>query len=61
VTVLAASGALQTHPLYVFLLLLAVVLLGLAAFGVGHPRVSLGWLGLACWALYVLLVLGGWG
>jgi hypothetical protein len=60
VTVLA-SGAQGTDMLYVILLLLAVVLLASAASGVGHPRVSLGWLGLACWALYVLLVLGGWG
>jgi len=33
------------------LLLIAVILLFLAAFGVNAPRVSLGWLGLALWAL----------
>ena len=33
------------------LLLMAIVLLALQAFGVNAPRVSLGWLGLACWAL----------
>jgi hypothetical protein len=61
VSILAAGGALQTHPLYVILLLVAVVLLVLAAIGVGAPRVSLGWLGLACWALVALLTVGGWG
>lgn len=41
-----------------FLLLLmiaAVVCLFLAAFGVAVRRVSLGWLGLAFWALAVLI------
>jgi hypothetical protein len=33
------------------LLIAAIILLGLAAFGVNAPRVSLGWLGLAFWAL----------
>jgi hypothetical protein len=33
------------------LLVVAVILLFLAAFGVNAPRVSLGWLGLALWAL----------
>jgi hypothetical protein len=33
------------------LLLIAIVLLFLQAFGVNAPRVSLGWLGLAVWAL----------
>jgi hypothetical protein len=57
------GGALMTvsHPLYAVLLLLAVVLLLLAAFGVAHPRVSLGWLGLACWAAVVLLTQVGLG
>jgi hypothetical protein len=31
------------------LYIIAVILLGLAAFGVGASRVSLGWLGLALW------------
>lgn len=41
-----------------FLLLLmiaAVVCLSLAAFGVAVRRVALGWLGLALWALAVLI------
>jgi hypothetical protein len=33
------------------LLIAAIILLGLAAFGVSAGRVSLGWLGLAVWAL----------
>lgn len=36
-------------------LILAFVLLGCAAFGVGRPRVHLGWAGLACWVLTVIL------
>lgn len=36
-----------------FLLIIALVLLLLAAFGVNPPRVSLGWLGLALWLLAV--------
>lgn len=31
------------------LMVFALVLLILAALGVGAPRVSLGWAGLACW------------
>jgi hypothetical protein len=41
--------------LTLILLILALVLLGCAAFGVGRPRVHLGWLGLACWALTALI------
>jgi len=37
------------------LLLVAIVLLALQAFGVNAPRVSLGWLGLACWGLSLLV------
>ena len=33
-----------------------VILLGLAAFGVSVQRVSLGWLGLAIWALVALVI-----
>jgi len=44
-----------THPVYAVLLLLAVILLALAAVGVAHPRVGLGWAGLACWATVALL------
>ena len=33
------------------LLLIAIILLALQAFGVSAGRVSLGWLGLAVWAL----------
>lgn len=36
--------------------IVVVVLLALAAFGVNAPRVSLGWLGLAIWALVVLVL-----
>lgn len=39
----------------IILLVFAFVLLALAAFNVGHPRVSLGWLGMAFWALSILL------
>ena len=35
--------------LQMFFYLLALVLLVLAGFGVAVRRVSLGWLGLACW------------
>lgn len=46
------------HLLLVVLLVLTVVLCGLAAFGVGHPRLHLGWLGVACAALALLI--GNW-
>ena len=36
-------------------LILAFILLLLEALGVKAPRVSLGWLGLACW-VFVLLI-----
>lgn len=36
--------------LHIVLLVLAFVLFLLAGVNVGHPRVSLGWLGLACLA-----------
>jgi len=35
------------------LLVVAFILLLLAAFGIGAPRLSLGWLGLALWLLAV--------
>lgn len=41
------------------LLVFAFVLAALAAAGVGHPRVHLGWAAIACWVLEVLL--GGHG
>jgi hypothetical protein len=41
------------------MLVLGVVLLFLAAFGVGAPRVSLGWLGLAVIFLAQLFGVGG--
>lgn len=50
-----------THPLYALLLLVAVILLLLAAFGVPARRVTLGWLGLVVWAFVVLLSTAGWG
>jgi hypothetical protein len=37
------------------LTVIAVVLFVLAAFGVTAPRINLGWLGLACWALDTLV------
>lgn len=36
--------------------IVVVVLLGLAAFGVNAGRVSLGWAGLAIWALVALVL-----
>lgn len=39
----------------VFLMVLALVLLLLAALNIGHPRVNLGWLGLFFWALSLVL------
>lgn len=41
--------------LSMFLLAAAIILFVLAAFRVGDARVSLGWLGLACAAVAVLL------
>lgn len=41
--------------LILILMVLAVVLLGLAAFNVTARRFSIGWAGLAAWALAVLL------
>lgn len=37
------------------LLVIAFVLLLLAAFGVAAPRVNLGWLGVACYVLTMLV------
>lgn len=37
------------------LLVFAFVLFVLRAFRVGEPRVDLGWVGLACWVLSILL------
>lgn len=36
-----------------FLLIVGLILLLLAAFGINPPRVSLGWLGLALWLFAV--------
>ncbi len=41
--------------LNLFLAILGLVLLLLAAFNVSHPRVSLGWLGLFFWFLSTIL------
>lgn len=41
--------------LTVILLLAALVCFLLAAFGVPTSRVSIGWIGLACWVLVPLL------
>lgn len=35
--------------LHLLLYIIAAVLIGLAAFGVGAPRVSLAWLGMLLW------------
>lgn len=43
--------------LLTILLVLAIVLCGLAGFGVGHPRAHLGWLGV-CSALIAYLLAG---
>lgn len=44
---------------YLILMVLAFACLGLAAFGVtGHPRVNLGWLGLALWVLAIIIPRG---
>jgi hypothetical protein len=37
------------------LLLAAFVLLALAALGIGHPRLAVGWAGLACFVLVPLI------
>jgi len=36
-------------------LIVALILLILCAFGVNHPRVNLGWLGLAFWVAALLV------
>ena len=41
--------------LSIILLVFSFVLLVLASANVSHPRVSLGWLGLAFWVLSLLL------
>jgi hypothetical protein len=41
--------------LILILRVLALVLVGVAAFGVGTPRVHLGWAGIAVWMLADLL------
>lgn len=41
--------------LVLILLILAVVFLTIQSLGVATGRVQIGWLGLACWALAVLL------
>lgn len=42
--------------LHVLLMAFAFVCFVVAAFGVKLPRVELGWMGLALWALDILLV-----
>lgn len=44
---LDVAGSGYRSGMELILMIVAVILLGLAAFGVGVPRVSLGWLGLA--------------
>jgi hypothetical protein len=51
----AAMKSNQKGNLMNLLLIVAIILLGLQAFGVNAPRVSLGWLGLALWALSLLV------
>ena len=43
------------EPIVLVLLIAAVILFGLATFNVGGDRFSLGWAGLACWALSALV------
>ena len=38
-----------------FLLVAAFICLLLAAWGVSHPRINFGWLGLALWVLTIAL------
>jgi hypothetical protein len=38
------------------LYVIACMLLALAAFNVGHPRMSFGWLGLAIWLFTAVLL-----
>jgi hypothetical protein len=40
----------------VLLMAAVVILLLLEAFKVAVPRISFGWLGLALWALYVVII-----
>lgn len=42
---------------HIFVVVLALVLLLLAALNVSHPRVSFGWLGMFLWLLSTLLTL----
>lgn len=42
-------------PVKLILIVLAVVLAFLAAFGIGGPRFSLGWASLACFELTALV------
>ncbi len=41
--------------LSLILMVLAFVLLLVAAAGVTHPRIALGWAGMASWALAIIL------
>lgn len=41
--------------IHLILIVLGIVLLFLAAFNVAHPRVNLGWLGLAVLALTLII------
>ena len=50
------SGATGVMMLALVLYIIAFVLLVLAAFNVGHPTLSLGWLGLAIWLLTATLL-----
>lgn len=45
--------------LSLILMVFAFVCLTLAALNVGHPRITLGWLGMAFWALADLLGAAG--
>ena len=40
------------------LMVFALVLFVLASAGVSHPRISLGWAGLACWVAAILFAGG---
>jgi hypothetical protein len=43
-------------PWFLVVAVLAILLLVLRAVGVNHPRVDLGWIGLALWAFAALIL-----
>lgn len=45
----------MVHLIIVLLMIVAIVCLGLEAFGIKVGRATYGWFGLACWATAVLV------